>query len=79
MLVGYCRHVTAARRIGDLVTACLVEPVNVDELDRLLRMQERESRAFSALATRMRLTHQAHYDKSNKKPDAGPKPWDAKN
>ena len=45
-------------------------------MDRLLKMQEREGRAISALATRMRLTQQSTYDKSKKKPTAALRPWD---
>jgi hypothetical protein len=39
-------------------------------------MQEREGRALSSLATRMRLSQQTTYDKSKKKPLQGKKPWE---
>ena len=52
------------------------EDLDLDVLDRLYRMQEREGRAMSSLATRMRITQQTTYDKSKKKPLQGAKPWD---
>ena len=55
------------------------EPADFDldivSLDRLLKMQERESRAIATLATKMRLSQQSTYDKSKRKPLMGKKPW----
>ena len=42
--------------------------IDVGKYDKLLAMQEREGRALSSLATRMRITQQALYDKSKKAP-----------
>ena len=76
MLSQYCRHVVAARRVAQLVEAATTaNPVDVDELDKLYKMQEREGRALSSLATRMRITQQTTYDKSKKKPLARKAPW----
>jgi len=44
--------------------------------DKLLGMQEREGRAMSSLATRMRMTQQSTFDKERKKGKAGKKPWE---
>jgi hypothetical protein len=44
--------------------------------DRLLKMQERESRTITLLATKMRLSQQSTYDKSKRKPVVGNRPWD---
>lgn len=77
LLAAYCRHVVAMRRIAQLIEAQEAsEGFDVDEYDKLLKMQERESRALSSLATRMRLTQQATYDKSKKKPGQTRKPWE---
>ena len=49
----------------------------IKDYDRLLKMQERESRAIKTFATSMRLSQQSTYDKNTKK-GAGPKvrkPW----
>lgn len=69
LLAQYCRHVVAARRLAQLI--CEAEKskaFSIEDYDRLLKMQEREGRAMSSLATRMRLTQQTTYDKSKKKP-----------
>jgi hypothetical protein len=77
MLAQYCRHVVAARRVAQLIEACEAdEHMNVEDYDRLLKMQEREGRAMSSLATRMRISQQATYDKQKKKPTGiTQKPW----
>lgn len=68
LLTQYCRHVVAARRIGDLIRAAEGgAEFDIEEYDRLLKMQEREGRAMSSLATRMRISQQSTYDKTKKK------------
>lgn len=78
MLAQYCRHVISARRVAQLLADCETsEDFDVENYDRLLKMQEREGRALSSLATRMRLSQQTTYDKSKKKPGQTRKPWEA--
>jgi hypothetical protein len=79
ILEQYCRHVDAGRRIASLIEHLLSNNDDLDylitEFDRLLRMQERESRAMSSLATRMRITQQSRL---NYKKTTGPTikpPW----
>jgi hypothetical protein len=81
MLSQYCRHVVSARRVAqliDLVMKAKKKDFDVEGYDQLLRMQEREGRAMSSLATRMRLSQQATYDKTKKKNVvvSGRRPWD---
>lgn len=77
LLAQYCRHIVAARRVSQLIASLeSSEEFDVDEYDKLLKMQEREGRALSSLATRMRITQQTTYDKSKKKPRGGHKPWE---
>jgi hypothetical protein len=77
LLAGYCRHVVSARRISQLIVdAESSNPVDVDVLDKLYKMQERESRAISSLATRMRITQQTQYDKSKKRGTQAKNPWE---
>lgn len=77
MLAQYCRHVVASRRVAQLVTEHEASAeFDVEVYDRLLKMQEREGRALSSLATRMRLSQQTQYDKSKKKPAQTRKPWE---
>ena len=77
LLVAYCRHVVSARRVAQLVESHEASgEFDVEHYDRLLKMQEREGRALSSLATRMRITQQTTYDKSKKKPLQSKKPWE---
>lgn len=76
MLAQYCRHVIAARRIAQLIGQHEVAgDFTIEDYDRLLKMQEREGRALSSLATRMRISQHATYDKKRKKPIEGARPW----
>lgn len=78
VLAQYCRHVVAARRVAQLIAdAEANEDFDIGAYDKLLKCQEREGRALSALATRMRLTQQTTYEKTKKKPPFQTKnPWD---
>lgn len=78
MLSQYCRHVVSARRVAQLIEQAMgADAFDVEAYNQLLIMQEREGRALSSLATRMRLSQQTTYDKSKKKPASGKKPWEA--
>lgn len=78
MLAQYCRHVVAARRISQLIQAFeSQDKLDIQEYDRLLKMQEREGRAISSLATRMRMSQQATSSADKRKPgQKAPKPWE---
>lgn len=58
----YCRHVVNAKVIGEEIMAFdmawLADPDGLKRYDTLLKMAERESRAASSLATRLRITRQ---------------------
>lgn len=78
LLAEYCRHVVKSRRIAQLVAdAESAEEIDIDTLDKLYKMAERESRAISSLATRMRISQQAT---STHRADKGTKgvrkPWE---
>ena len=76
LLSQYCRHIVDARRIAQLIDAHICgENFGVVFYDGLLKMQEREGRAISSLATRMRLTQQTTQDRQSKNPASTPKPW----
>lgn len=78
MLAQYCRHVISARRVAQLIEQeTAAEAFDVARYDQLLKMQEREGRAISSLATRMRISQQATFDKSKKKPAQTRKPWES--
>ena len=59
----YCRHVVLSRVLADEILnfdrAWLADDDGLKRYDRLLAMHERESRAASSAATRLRITRQA--------------------
>ncbi len=80
VLAQYCRHVVAARRVADLIAQHdASSELDIEAYDRLLRMQEREGRAMSSLATRLRLTPQAKAlpSKGGPKRKTVRRPWEA--
>jgi hypothetical protein len=81
LLVQHVRHVVASRRIAQLIEAEeQSDGFTLERYDFLLRMQEREGRALSSLATCMRLTQQAMFDEKKRKPQtSGKKPWEPDN
>lgn len=78
MLSQYCRHVVSSQHVAKLIhdLEAKTDGFDVNEYDQLLRMQEREGRALSSLATRMRLTQQSTYDKSKTKPKQAKRLWE---
>jgi hypothetical protein len=86
MLEMYCRHVMRGRVLAEQIIAFNTDWLESDEglkrYDRLLAMSERESRAASSLATRLRITRQAIDQQTVartlvNKPKAN-KPWETK-
>jgi hypothetical protein len=80
LLAQYCRHVVAARRCAQLIAEIEKAPAfDLDAYDKALKMQEREGRAISSLATRMRISQQAtvRAEKARKPPVQVKKPWES--
>lgn len=77
LLAAYCRHTISARKVGQLIEAAEAAPeLDIEEYDRLLKMQEREGRAISSLATRMRISQQSTTNhRGNKDPVRKKTPW----
>ena len=91
MLSAYCRHVVNNRRVSEMIHALekqIEEEIKSGEdkftimmqasksMDRLLRMQEREGRALSSLATRMRISQQSTTSQFRQKPVEIDNPWE---
>ena len=78
LLAQFCRHVVASRRVSQLIVQCEEAPMlDLERYDQLLKMQEREGRALSSLATRLRITQQATVEaKTARKPSMTSKPWE---
>jgi hypothetical protein len=77
------RHVVAARRVAQLIRAAESEVdddgaavLDLNKYDQLLKMQEREGRALSSLATRLRITQQATMSEKARKPSQAKRPWE---
>lgn len=87
LLEMYCRHVINNRVIADEILnfdrAWLADDDGLRRYDNLLRIAERESRAASSLATRLRITRQAvdHPTTAGRAiaNDAKFRPWDIDN
>ena len=62
LLRQYCRHVVHTNRIAELIERA-ANSMQLDDYDRLLKLQERESRICTLLATKMRLTQQSTINK----------------
>lgn len=79
LLAQYCRHAVSAKRLGEEIEVAEATKADPKDRDLLLKMHDREGRAMSSLATRMRLSQQSSYDaKKGKggKTGSGPKPWE---
>ena len=64
LLKEYCRHVESAYRLTVIYDRHLeTEGSNIafDDLDRLSRMRDRETKALADKATKLRLTNQSRY------------------
>ena len=84
LLVAYCRHVRAADRLSTMVDNCkpdLKDGSSLRRFDKILSMRERETKALSSLATRMRLTQQSQMHartaaRAMSDAHGGPKLWE---
>lgn len=85
LLTQLCRHVVHARRVAELLERALsdINPttkqptLSIQDYDRLLKMQERESGAMMSLATKLRITNQSITNqRGNFRTPAARKPWE---
>ena len=82
MLAAYCRHASEAKRIASIIAAHVKDPGITEAwlkcYDRLLKLQEREGRAMSSIATRLRFTNQSTFSKQRSRPDteSDDLPWE---
>lgn len=82
LLVEYCRHTVTAERLSRQVERATDEGSNLSlqDVDCLLRMRDRETKALADKATKLRLTNQARYTPqaaatAAKKAGGEMKPW----
>ena len=84
MLKDYCRHLVAAERLGLVIEGHMAkvggeDTIALKDLDCLLKMRDRETKAVADKATKLRLTNQSRYTPraaSTAAKNTGPtKPW----
>jgi hypothetical protein len=84
LLEGFCRHAAFAAALAGEINVCepdwLKDEEGLKRYKTLLEMHERETRAMSSLATRLRLTNQALQDpktagRHGRRTPEGLKPW----
>lgn len=77
MLAQYCRHVVHSHRIASLIERAVGNKnLKITAYDRLLKMQERESRCIASLATKMRVSQQATTNHRGNKKASISRPWE---
>ncbi len=75
LLESYCRHRVTMRHVGQLIRSAEdAEEFDVVHYDRLLKMQERESRCLASLAVRLGFAKTTAYSPKSK--STVKKPWD---
>ena len=81
LLKEFCRHTDTAHRLSEQVDRAMEGTyLSMSELDTLLRMRDRETKALADKATKLRLTNQARYTPqaaatAAKKAGGETKPW----
>ena len=82
LLVQYCRHIVAVRRVAQLVhEEEQSDDFNVAYWDRLLRTQERQTAPLGVAGDQAAVTLQSRYgpraaDTAARRGGTGPKPWE---
>jgi hypothetical protein len=79
LLAQYCRHVVQARRVAELIERATGDPnLDVRDYQRLLHMQDVESKAIMLLATKMRLCQQSttNHRGNPKRQSTAKNPWE---
>jgi hypothetical protein len=82
LLKEYCRHVETAHCLTQQIDRAMVATnMSLNELDTLLRMRDRETKALADKATKLRLTNQSRYTPgaaaTASKKASEKKPWQA--
>lgn len=86
LLTQYVRHVENASRLAEKIDSfnldlLLTNETDMEVFEKLTKMMEREGRAMSSLATRLRITQQSRYNPASanvaaKKAGTVLKPWE---
>lgn len=86
LLKEYCRHVEASDNLAKMINgyslADLADDANLAKYEWLLKTRDRETKALSDKATKLRLTNQSRYTPqaaatASKTSSAPRKPWEA--
>ena len=69
LIEAYCKHTVALRHIGQLITDIAQDDeIVISNYDKLLKMQERESRILSSLAVRLGIAQSTSYERRKRNP-----------
>ena len=76
LIESYCKHSVAQRHIGQLIQELEGNPdFDVARYDKLLKMQERESRAMASLAIRLGIAQSSSYERQKRNSGGARPPW----
>lgn len=80
LLADYCRHVATGEWLSKQIEAAMDQGAELDDLTKLVRLRDCETKASADKATKLRLTNQARYTPqaaatAAKKAGADRKPW----
>ena len=77
MLAQYCRHITRARHLAQLIAQMEAsDSFDVGEYRALLQSEETQSRAIATIASKLRLSHSAIQDRRQRRPTSAKRPWE---
>lgn len=80
LLADYCRHVATGEWLSKQIEAAMDGGADLDDLNKLIRLRDCETKASADKATKLRLTNQSRYTPqaaatAAKKAGEGLKPW----
>lgn len=84
LLISYCKAITEHKKVSEIIEqtdiASLKSTESLKRYDRLTKMQDRQARLMTLLATKMRLSQQSRYNAQrastqDKRASEGSKPW----
>ncbi|MEF8834436.1 MAG: hypothetical protein V5A42_06210, partial [Halofilum sp. (in: g-proteobacteria)] len=81
LLAQYVRHISRARKVATVLAQCEENGFALEDYQRLLKMEEQQTRAMSSPATRLRLTNQARQEpetasRQRRQETGEPRPWE---
>lgn len=77
LLAAYCRHAVSLRFLSGVMAKIeAAKKFDMDDYERVAKLIGRETQLLASLATKMRLSQHATYDKKKSKGPSTPRPWE---